>query len=80
MLPVVWAVCVDVGREAAGTISGAMNTAGQIGGVIMSIGYGALVDTYGWNFPLALIAGSCFVSMLLWLKIDPSKPLLKAHS
>lgn len=75
MLPVAWAVCVDVGREASGTISGAMNTAGQIGGVIMSIGYGALVDTYGWNLPLALIACSCFVSMLFWMKIDPTQQL-----
>ncbi len=76
MLPVGWAVCVDIGQEASGTISGAMNTAGQVGGVIMSIGYGALIDTYGWNLPLALIACSCFVSGLFWLKIDPTRPLL----
>ncbi len=80
MLPVAWAVCVDVGREAAGTISGAMNTAGQIGGVIMSIGYGALVDSYGWNLPLALIACSCFVSMLFWLKIDPARRIIGGRS
>ena len=79
MLPVAWAVCVDVGGEAAGTVSGAMNTAGQVGGVIMSIGYGALIDVHGWNFPLALIAGSCFVSMLFWLFIDASRPLLRAR-
>ena len=77
MLPVAWAVCTDVGREAAGTVSGAMNTAGQAGGVIMSVGYGALVDTYGWNIPLAMIACSCFLSMLLWTRIDPSKPILR---
>ena len=76
MLPVAWAVCVDVGKEAAGTVSGAMNTAGQAGAVIMSIGYGALIDTYGWNVPLALIACSCFLSMVFWLKIDPERPLL----
>lgn len=76
MLPVAWAVCVDVGKEAAGTVSGAMNTAGQAGAVIMSIGYGALIDTYGWNLPLALIACSCFLSMAFWLKIDPERPLL----
>ena len=51
MVPVAWAVSVDVGRDASGTISGAMNTAGQLGGVIMSVGYGALVDSYGWNLP-----------------------------
>lgn len=76
MLPVAWAVCVDVGREASGTVSGAMNTAGQAGAVIMSIGYGALIDTYGWNVPLALIACSCFLSMVIWLRIDPAQPLL----
>ncbi len=57
-----------------------MNTAGQIGGVVMSIGYGALVESYGWNFPLALIACLSFVSALCWLKIDPTKPLLPARS
>ena len=77
MLPVGWAVCVDISREASGTISGAMNTAGQIGGVIMSIGYGVLIDKYGWNLPLALIACSCFISMLFWFKIDPTKPILQ---
>ena len=80
MLPVAWAVCVDVGREAAGTVSGAMNTAGQVGGVIMSIGYGALIDSYGWNFPLALIAVSCFLSMAFWLRVDPTKPLVRVPS
>ena len=73
MLPVAWAVCVDVGREAAGTISGAMNTAGQIGAVVMSIGYGGLIDSYGWNLPLALIACACFLSALCWLGIDPAR-------
>ena len=80
MLPASWAVCVDVGREASGAVSGAMNTAGQIGGVIMSIGYGSLVATYGWNLPLAIIASLSFVSALCWLKIDPTKPLLPAES
>ncbi len=80
MLPASWAVCVDVGREASGAVSGAMNTAGQIGGVVMSIGYGSLVATYGWNLPLALIASLSFVSALFWLKIDPTKPLLPAES
>ena len=46
MLPVAWAVRIDVGREASGSVSGAMNTAGQIGGVVMSVGYGAMVDSY----------------------------------
>ncbi len=80
MLPVAWAVCVDVGQAASGTVSGAMNTAGQVGGVIMSIGYGALIDSYGWNFPLALVACSCFLSAAFWLKIDPTKPLLRARA
>lgn len=79
MLPVAWAVCVDVGREAAGTVSGAMNTAGQAGGVVMAIAYGYLIDTYGWDLPLALIACSCFVSVLFWLRIDATRPLLAAE-
>ena len=32
MLPSAWALCIDLGKQHAGAISGAMNTAGNIGG------------------------------------------------
>jgi ACS family glucarate transporter-like MFS transporter len=76
MLPNCWATCLDVGRENAGTVTGAMNTAGQMGATISSVGFGYLTGIYGWNLPLIGIAGLFFVSALLWLCIDASKPLV----
>jgi ACS family glucarate transporter-like MFS transporter len=76
MLPNCWATCLDVGKENAGTVTGAMNTAGQMGATISSVAFGYLTASYGWNLPLIGIAGLFFVSALLWLAIDASKPLL----
>ena len=36
MLPNCWAVCLDIGKENAGAVTGAMNTAGQAGSAIVS--------------------------------------------
>lgn len=80
ILAVCWATCLDIGREHAGTVSGAMNSLGQIGGVIAPVAFGWLVETYGsWRIPL-LTAGVYYaVSALFWLAIDPEKPL-QQHS
>ena len=48
MLPTCWAVCLDIGKESAGTVTGAMNMAGQMGATIMSYGFGVMVEKYGW--------------------------------
>jgi MFS family permease len=79
ILPTCWAVCLDIGKESAGTVTGAMNTMGQMGATIMSYGFGVMVEKYGWNWPLVLIAGFSFISALIWLKIDPTRPIRSAE-
>jgi MFS transporter, ACS family, glucarate transporter len=77
MLPVAWAVCLDVGRKHAGAVSGAMNTAGQLGSTLTSIAFGYMVTYYGtYNAPLVPMAAMTAISALLWLKIDPSIQLV----
>ena len=75
-LPNCWAVCLDIGKDNAGTVTGAMNTSGQIGASIMAIAFGSLVERYGYNTPLVAIALLFFVSALVWFVIDPTKPLV----
>jgi len=76
ILAVCWATCLDVGREHAGTVSGTMNSLGQIGGVIAPVAFGWLVETYGsWGLPLLIAAGHYAVSALFWLAIDPETPI-----
>jgi nitrate/nitrite transporter NarK len=78
MLPVAWAVCLDVGRKYAGAVTGAMNTAGQIGSFLTSIAFGYLVTYFGtYNAPLIPMGVLTGMSALLWLKIDPTQELVK---
>jgi len=76
MLPSAWAICTDIGRKFAGAVSGAMNTAGNIGGFICASVFGYVVDATGnYNMPLFVIAAMLLISSFLFLKLDPSKPL-----
>ncbi len=72
-----WAVCLDVGHELAGTVSGCMNSWGNLGGVLSPIVTGFLVQHLGsWNLPIVLAGGIFMVGALLWLVIDPRKSVL----
>jgi len=72
MLPSAWAVCLDVGDRYAGTITGAMNSAGALGGALCAIVFGYIVrDTGSYDLPLLVIATSLFASALLFSRIDP---------
>jgi MFS family permease len=79
ILAICWATCLDIGRQYAGTVSGTMNSLGQIGGVMAPVLVGWLVQEFGsWSLPLLLSAGYYVVSALLWLFIDAERPLAEA--
>jgi ACS family glucarate transporter-like MFS transporter len=44
MVPVAWAVCLDVGREHPGTVTSIMNTCGGIGGLLSGVLFGYFVQ------------------------------------
>jgi MFS family permease len=76
-MPSCWAVCLDVGHELAGTVSGCMNTWGNVGGALSPLVAGLLVQHFGnWNLPIVLSSGVFFMGALLWLVINPNKSVL----
>ena len=78
MLPSAWALCIDLGKHHAGTLSGAMNTAGNIGGFCCGILFGELVQQSGnYNLPLYMIAVMLIVSAVLFAFINPEKPIIR---
>lgn len=78
MLPSAWALCIDLGKRHAGTISGAMNTAGNIGGFCCGILFGELVQQSGnYNLPLYMIAVMLIISAVLFFFINPEKPIIE---
>jgi predicted MFS family arabinose efflux permease len=77
MLPVAWSICVDAGGEHAGAISGAMNTAGQLGSLISSVAFGYWVEWYGsYDRALMPLAAMLIVSGCVFAMIDPSRKML----
>ncbi|MBX6314126.1 MAG: MFS transporter, partial [Isosphaeraceae bacterium] len=80
MLPSAWALCLDIGREHAGAVTGAMNSAGQFGGFVCSVLFGYLAGSAGgYDAPLYPIAAMVLLSAFLFTRLDPSKPLIPAE-
>lgn len=78
-----YAVCADIGRNNAGTVTGAMNFFGQMGAFSLALIFGKIVQvTHHFDYPLYLLAGVLFAGCLLWLAIDPEKslPLLETNT
>jgi ACS family glucarate transporter-like MFS transporter len=71
-----FAVCIDIGRSHAGTVSAAMNTAGQLGGALSAVAFGYLVKSTGsYDAPLFVMAGVALLGILPWFAIDASRAI-----
>jgi MFS family permease len=68
--PVAWAVATGIGKHHAGAITGAMNTAGLLGGTIASLGIGYLISWTGnYDLPVQIIGVQMILGALLTLGI-----------
>ena len=69
-----WAVCLDVGADHAGVVTGFMNTLGNLGGLIGPIVLGIAVDRWhSWVFPFHVTAVVYAAGAVAWLFIDPNE-------
>jgi hypothetical protein len=70
-------VAVDVGRKHVGSILGAANTAGSVGGFLFSVSFGYFVTWFG-GYDLALIPVALMLGLgaLLWFRIDATEELI----
>jgi MFS family permease len=67
-----WGTCIDIGGSHAGVLSAAMNTAGQVGGVLSPLILGIVVERFAnWNAPLYLTGALYLLGALCWFWIDP---------
>jgi len=65
-----FATCIDVGGSYAGTVSGIMNTAGQLGGAVSALVFGYLVELSGYNLPVFVMAAVTLLGTAGWYFID----------
>ncbi len=77
MLPVAWAICLDIGQKHSGSVTGAMNMAGQVGAFISSVAFGYMVVYFGsYDKPLLPLAAMLLVGALCFWAIDPTEKLI----
>jgi MFS family permease len=77
VMPGSWGACMDVGGKYAGTLSGAMNMMGNIGGAVSPtvIGYMLRWTHNNWDLTFYVSAAVYGMAALLWRFLDPVTPL-----
>lgn len=71
-----WAVCLDIGRDHAGVVTGCMNTFSNLGGLLTPIVVAYAVDRWqSWTFPFYVTAIVYATGAFIWLTIDPNQPI-----
>ena len=76
-----WAVCLDIGRDHAGVVTGCMNTFSNLGGMLTPIVVAYTVDRWAsWTFPFYVTAIVYAAGAFIWLTIDPTQPIADVAS
>ncbi len=69
-----YAVCADIGKNNTGTVTGAMNFAGQMGAFFLALLFGKIADlTHSFQIPLFVVACILLLGSSFWFVIDPEK-------
>jgi len=77
VMPGSWAAVMDVGGPHAGTLAGAMNMLGNVGGALcpLVIGYILAWTNRNWNLTFYLGASVYLLGIVCWAFMDPVTPL-----
>jgi sugar phosphate permease len=76
-----WSVCLAIGGRHGGVVSGAMNTFGNLGGMLSPLVVGWSLTAWGsWDMPLYSVAGGYLLAAVCWLGIDPTVPVTEEHA
>jgi MFS transporter, ACS family, glucarate transporter len=82
LLGAAWGTCLDIAGPHAGLVTGAMNTAGQIGAFLSPIILPYLLKDQhrpeDWAIPLFVAGGLYLAGAFCWLIVDPSKKVIEA--
>jgi sugar phosphate permease len=72
-VPVAWALCLDIAGDFSGSVTGVMNTLGNVGGAVSAVMIGYLATIFGWTVPFLVSSLLCVVAALLATRIDPTR-------
>lgn len=71
-----WSVCIDIGRKHAGTVSGTMNMAGNLGSFVTALAFPYLVKWTGTQTAFFYVGAALnFFAIIAWLFTRPERKL-----
>lgn len=74
-----WAAPLDLAPEHAGVVTGAMNTFGNLGGLMSPLVVGWAVDSlHSWTLPFYVTSLVYVAGALAWLAVDPHRRIVTA--
>jgi hypothetical protein len=85
-MPPSWGAAMDLGGRYAGTVAGAMNMIGNLGGSLASLAIPLILQMTNndWNMPLYVASVIYFTGAFIWMMLDPVTPLhlgeVEAHA
>lgn len=65
-----WSLSADIGKSAAGSVSGLMNMGGQLGGALTASLTPAIADKFGWTASFSVAGILCGLGGLAWLLVQ----------
>jgi ACS family glucarate transporter-like MFS transporter len=69
-------VCIDIGRRSAGTVSGTMNMAGNLGSFVTSLAFPYLLAWSGTHDTFFFLGAALNgLAVFAWLLTRPDRPL-----
>ena len=75
-----WAICLDIGGNFSGSVSGVMNTFGNLGGAVSAVAIGYIATYLGWTYPFIVSSALCVLAAVLASRIDPRRSAVEALS
>lgn len=73
-----WGTCIDIAGPRSGVVSAAMNTSGQIGGMLSPVVLAFVVQHFAnWTAPMYLMGILYLFGAVCWLFVDPGRPNLQ---
>jgi hypothetical protein len=73
-------VTLDIGGQAAGSVSAVMNTAGNLAGAFATTLMGYVATFYGWTSALFILAGLAGLGAILFAGVDASHKLIPSST
>ncbi|MFC2090307.1 MFS transporter [Bacteroidota bacterium] len=72
-----WSFCIDIGKKNAGSVSGTMNMAGNIGSFITALAFPYLLSWTGSETTFFYVAAALgVVSAVCWFRMNPERALV----